>query len=157
MFRKIMKLAGIGFVSGMIAGNLISWFCGGCGSEIVGQKLVDMTGSVSAAILVQTFFSGLLGAIAMGGTIVYDEENERLPLLVGTLAHCLSILASYSVISLWLGWARDFSELLVINGSQIVGFAIIWTVMYLRYKAQVRRLNELLEKSRNEEDEAKQE
>ena len=143
MRRKCFILSGIGFLSGMLMGNLIAWLSGG---TLVNTKIAEWCGSETGSIIIQTLLSGLLGAIAMGGVVIHTIESWSL--LRCAVVHYLLIEISYVVIATILGWYGSLTELLIVLGIQLIVFAIIWLVMYQRCKAQVRELNELLAKNR---------
>jgi len=145
MRMRLLKMAGIGFVLGMIAGNAIAWLTDG---TIVNPVLVNALGSRAGSAAVQTLLSGLLGAVAMGGTLLYDLE--RWPLLLVSVCHYGMIEATYAAAALLLGWVRSGRELLVMMAVQLAAYLVIWVIMFLRYRAEVRKLNHLLEESREE-------
>ena len=47
---------------------------------------------------------------------------------------------------MFLGWADSATEILIVEGILLVAYFIIWLVIYLRYKKEVRSLNEMLNK-----------
>ena len=145
MRKRFFILAGIGFLLGMITGNLIAWFTAG---TLVNARLAAWTGSDAAAVSLQTLISGLFGSIAMGGTVVY--EIERWSLTACSVTHYLMIEISYVVIALLLGWVESPKGLLIMLAIQLMVYVIIWLIMYWRYQAQVRELNELLKKNKSE-------
>ena len=144
MRRKLLKMAGIGFALGMIMGNGIAWLADG---TVVNPVLVNALGSRAGSVLIQTLLSGLLGAVAMGGTLLYDLE--RWPLLAVSVCHYGMIEAAYAAAALLLGWVRSGTELLIMMAVQLAVYLVIWLIMFLRYKAEVRRMNELLRESKN--------
>lgn len=144
MRKKLFILAGIGFLAGMIIGNLIAWFAGG---SPVNHQLAEWLGSNAAAVIVQTLLSGILGAIAFGGMLVH--EIERWPIALSCVVHYLLIEVTYVPTALLLKWIEGPTELLITVGIQTVVYFIIWVIMYLRYKAEVRKLNELLKKGKD--------
>lgn len=146
MRKKILILSAIGFVYGMIMGNLIAYFTGG---TLVNSYLAARTGSEAASVLLQTLLSGLLGAIALGSTVVYDIE--RWPLLLTSVVHYLILEISYVIIALALRWVTSPQGLLIMLGIQLVVYLIIWLIMYFRYRRKVRELNRLLRESRGQE------
>ncbi|MBR3020472.1 MAG: DUF3021 domain-containing protein [Clostridia bacterium] len=147
MLTGFWKRAGIGFLIGLAAGNLIAWFTGGV---IVSPILVERMGSETAAIVLQTLCSGLYGAITMAGTLLYDVE--RMPLALATGLHCLLVIGPYMPLALLLGWESDVTDILIVWCFQLAAFFIIWLVMYLRYKAEVKELNELQKKEKGGKD-----
>ena len=82
MLAKTLKRAGIGFLIGIVIGNLIALITGNSstgGVTLATKQLLDMAGGNSViAMLLQSFFSGLYGALCFAGMSLY--ESERLPL-----------------------------------------------------------------------------
>ena len=98
-------------------------------------------GNGTVAMLLQSLFSGLYGAVCFAGMSFY--EIERMPLAAATALHCALIVLLFIPIALLLGWVSDIGTLLIISGMQLVGFIIIWLIMYFGYKKQIRELNEM--------------
>ena len=152
MLKKILKMAGIGFLLGIVIGNLIAFLTGNSdtgGVTFAPQKLLDMAGGKAiVAMLLQSLFSGLYGAVCFAGMSFY--EIERMPLAAATALHCALIVLLFIPISLFLGWVSKIETLLMISGIQLVCFFIIWLIMYAGFKKQVKELNELQEKNRDQ-------
>lgn len=143
MRTRFLKLAAAGFLLGMVIGNGIALLTGG---RLAGSFLIEKLGSEVWAVALQTLLSGLLGAIAMGGVMLHEIENWSLAR--SAVTHCLLIIAAYVLTALALHWVESLTELLIMVSIQLVAYYIIWVIMFLRYKAEVRRLNELLKESR---------
>ena len=152
MLTKTLKRAGIGFLLGIVIGDLIALITGNSSTDGVtfaSKQLLDMAGGNGViAMLLQSFFSGLYGALCFAGMSLY--EMERLPLAAATALHCAIIVIFYIPIALLLGWVSGIAEILMIAGIQIVVFFIIWLIMYFAYRKQVRELNELTRKKSSE-------
>ena len=152
MLKKTLKMAGIGFLLGIVIGNLIAFLTGNSdtgGVTFASQKLLDMAGGKAiVAMLLQSLFSGLYGAACFAGMSFY--EIERMPLAAATALHCALIILLFIPISLCLGWVSKIETLLMISGIQLVCFFIIWLIMYAGFKKQVKELNELQEKNRDQ-------
>lgn len=152
MLKKTIKMAGIGFLLGIVIGNLIAFLTGNSdtgGVTFAPQKLLDMAGGKAiVAMLLQSLFSGLYGAACFAGMSLY--EIERMPLAAATALHCALIILLFVPISLFLGWVSKIETLLMISGIQLVCFFIIWLIMYAGFKKQVKELNELQEKNRDQ-------
>lgn len=152
MLKKTIKMAGIGFLLGIVIGNLIAFLTGNSdtgGVTFAPQKLLDMAGGKAiVAMLLQSLFSGLYGAACFAGMSFY--EIERMPLAAATALHCALIILLFVPISLCLGWVSKIETLLMISGIQLVCFFIIWLIMYAGFKKQVKELNELQEKNRDQ-------
>jgi hypothetical protein len=146
MLRKTLKLATIGFLMGMITGNIIAYFTAGDTYALVSEALVARIGSETAAIIVQTVMSGIYGAIAMGGVSFY--EIEEWSLLRTAFTHYALCMISFIPIALLLGWIRPEAFLLDYSYSaagQTVTYVIIFMIMYIRYRHEVKELNSMLE------------
>lgn len=145
MLKKTLKAAGIGFLIGMVVGNLIAILTGNSatgGVTFASPQLLNMAGGNGVvAMLLQSLFSGLYGAVCFAGMSFY--EIERMPLAAATALHCALIVLLFIPIALLLGWVSDIGTLLIISGMQLVGFFIIWLIMYFGYKKQIRELNEM--------------
>lgn len=157
MLAKLFKYAGLGFLIGIVVGYVIAILTGidsptdNIGLFIpVTEKLLKTTGgSIPLALAFQGLFSGLYGAVCFAGIIFY--EIDRMPLAVATTLHCLMIVLGYIPVGLFMGWIGSVTTELIIASCQIVGFFIIWLIMYARGKAEVRRLNELQKNLTNAE------
>lgn len=153
MLKKTLKAAGIGFLLGIVIGNLIAFLTGNSdtgGITFAPQKLLDMSGGNAViAMLLQSLFSGLYGAVCFAGMSFY--EIERMPLAVATALHCALIVLLFIPIAFLLGWVSQIETQLIISGIQLVCFFIIWLIMYAGFKKQVKELNELQEKNENQE------
>ena len=147
MLKKVLKYACIGFLIGVVAGNVIALMTGGStdGSFIhVSDQLRDMVGgSLTAAVILQCLLSGVYGALCFAGSVFYDIE--RWPLALATGAHCALIVLIYIPLGFFLGWLSGWPDMLIVAGCQIVTFFIIWLIMWAIYKKQVKELNEMQE------------
>ena len=79
MLKKTLIRAGIGFLIGVLIGNLIAILTGNSEAEGVtfaSRKLLLMSGENAAlAMLLQSFFSGIYGAVCFAGMSFYDSER----------------------------------------------------------------------------------
>ena len=145
MLKKTLKAAGIGFLIGVVVGNLIAILTGNSdtgGVTFASSQLLDMAGgSALVAMLLQSLFSGLYGALCFAGMTLYDVD--RLPLAAATALHCGIIVLPFIPISYLLGWVGGINETLIIAVLQIAAFFMIWLILYFAYKKQVRELNNI--------------
>jgi hypothetical protein len=145
MLKKTLKSALIGFLLGIVIGNVIAILTGNSdtgGVTFASQKLLDIAGGNGVvAMLLQSLFSGLYGAACFAGMSFY--EVERLPLAVATALHCALIVLLFIPISYLLGWVGGIVETLIIAAIQAAAFFVIWLILYSVYKKQVRELNDL--------------
>lgn len=145
MLKKTLKYALIGFLIGIVIGDVIAIITGSSdtgGVTFASHKLLDMSGGNGVvAMLLQSLFSGLYGAACFAGMSLY--EAERMSLAAATALHCAIIVLLFIPISLLLGWCGGITEILIIAGIQLVVFFIIWLIMWAAYKKQVNELNEM--------------
>ena len=148
MLKKTLKMAGIGFLIGIVVGNLIAILTSSShtgGITIASQQLMSLSGGNPViAVILQSLFSGIYGATCFAGVVFYNIE--RMPLAAATALHCGVIIFMYILIALLLGWVGSIIELFIIAGIQIVVFFIIWLILYFSYKKQVRELNAMQQK-----------
>ena len=144
MLKKALKFAGIGFLIGVVIGYMVTFLTRlGDPSVIfpVSDKLMSISGSAAAAIVLQGLFSGIYGAVCFAAIVFYDIESW--PLALATAAHCAVIILVFPLVGTFLGWENNLTEILVIAGIQLICFFIIWLIMYFVYKKQVKELNDM--------------
>ncbi|SDZ86637.1 Protein of unknown function [Oribacterium sp. KHPX15] len=93
-------------------------------------------------LLMQLFGSGLYGAIANGGAIVYDFESWSLGR--ATLTHYLVTFVSMFITSKILGWFPQGILFWVFLAFSIVYLAI-WLTEYYLWKKEIAKINGQLE------------
>ena len=151
MRKKILIRAAAGFLLGIAVSVVISLLFNRTADGAVhfySSALLNRVGNATAAALLQLAVCGLYGAACMCGTLLY--EIERWPLALATAVHYLIISLLYAQVASLLEWELTLHTLLFIEGLMTAGFLAIWLIMYFLYKAEVRKLNELMKK-RNEE------
>ncbi|MER2235289.1 MAG: DUF3021 domain-containing protein [Candidatus Limivicinus sp.] len=139
MLTKALKRGAIGFSIGIVVSLIISWLTGG--GKLVSDVLVQRIGSETGALIVDLILSGLFGAFCMAGTVFYEIEHWSLA--KATFLHYLIVILCFPPLALFLGWVSKPAEILIMTGIQTVCFILIWLFMYLRYRAEVKELNEL--------------
>lgn len=94
-------------------------------------------------VALQLILSGVLGAMAMGFSVVYEADSWSVTRC--TVTHALITFGSYFSIGLYLGWFKwgDLATYIMI-GSYIVGYFMVWLIMYLISKKQAKTLDEEL-------------
>ena len=92
-----------------------------------------------------------LAFIAGGMNAIY--QIERLPLMAAILIHGSVLYASYLITYLVNDWLESGAvPILVFTGIFIVGYFLIWAVIYFIMKKRTARINEIL-KRKNEDSE----
>ena len=114
---------------------------------ILQQKGVLETLSVSQVCTGIRSLSAL-AFIAGGMNALY--QIEQLPLMMAILIHggvlYLSYLATY-LVNGWLEWG--IAPILVFSGIFVVGYFIIWAIIYWIIKKNTDQINEMMEKKNN--------
>ena len=145
MLAKAFKLAGLGFLLGIVIGDMIALLTGSLSTgEIVcfSNTLLEMAGgNAAAAVILQSLFSGLYGIICFVGMMLY--YIDRLPLAAVTALHCAVIVITFIPIALLLGWVEGVPEIIIMAAIQIVVYFIIWQIISASYRKQVKELNDL--------------
>ena len=148
--RPIGRLAIIGFLVGMVVGNGItmSFASSSEGISLVAAELADNLGYVPAVIM-QTIVSGIAGAVCFGGTYVY--QSERYGILSATLIHMALAMCTMIPVANLLWWTDHTLEgsLLFLAFISTI-YLLIWVSIYASYRAEIRKINEALEKRRSE-------
>ena len=81
--------------------------------------------------------------IAAGITVVY--EIEKLPLFSAILLHGVALYADYILIYLLNGWLKSqLVPIAIFTGIFIVGFALIWLIIYRVTKSTADSLSQKL-------------
>lgn len=139
MLKKTLKLAGIGFLLGIVICHFISILTGT--PELISGDYLSRIGDLRAALLLQMLITGLYGAVNIGSTMIY--KAERLPLLVSSLIHCSIVIIPFIPMSFFFGWVTDAVSCLIMSAFQFAAYFIIWLIIYIRYRREIKKLNAL--------------
>ena len=96
-------------------------------------------------VCIGVFSLSALAFIAGGMNVIY--QIERLPLMVAISIHGAVLYVSYLLtylVNSWLEWG--IAPVLVFTGVFVVGYLLIWAVIYSIIKRNTDRINEVLEK-----------
>lgn len=90
------------------------------------------------------FSLSALAFMAGGMNVLY--QIERLPLMVAILIHGVVLYIGYLVTYLLNGWMEwGTAPVLVFSGIFVVGYLIIWGIIYCIIQRKTARLNRILE------------
>lgn len=92
-----------------------------------------------------------LAFVAGGMNAVY--QIERLPLMVAILIHGGVLYISYLITYLvndWLKWG--VTPILVFSGIFVVGYLVIWAIIYSIIKRNTNKINDMLKKKQQNTD-----
>ena len=97
------------------------------------------------------FSLSTLAFIAGSMNVIY--QIERLPLMVAILIHggvlYISYLGTY-LLNGWLEWG--VTPILVFSGIFVLGYLVIWVIIYSIIKRNTRKLNEILKKKQQDKE-----
>lgn len=142
-WKQTAILAATGFALGLLVG-LCFLTASGIGAYYAQHGL--------GRLMLYLALSGVLGAVNMGSSTIYSLE--RWGLLRCTLTHFCITITSVCAVGFILGWLslNKPGTLWMLAGCTVVYF-IIWLVMYLIYKRQIRRINAALRRWKAEQGE----
>ncbi|NLJ70841.1 MAG: DUF3021 domain-containing protein [Clostridiaceae bacterium] len=153
MKKRLIARSLIGLVVGALAAHVITLLVNYLGR---GQFLVCMPGltekyGLAGAVIVQTILGALFGMIALGGTCLFDIEKWSL--LRASMAHCALILVTYIIVGLLLHWfSFHIIPILIMTGIIVLVYALIWFIMYVAWKREIKELNRLAEEYKKNTD-----
>lgn len=99
--------------------------------------------SVGEAVL-GIYSSTVLAFVAAGITVIY--QMEQLPKPIAGLIHMAVLYADYLVVYLLNGWIKP-QVVAVFSLIFVLGFGMIWGVVYLTARRNVSRMNRCVQKS----------
>ena len=94
-----------------------------------------------------------LAFIAGGMNSIY--QIEQLPLMVAILIHGIVLYLSYLatfLLNSWLEWG--IIPLLVFSGIFVIGYLVIWTIIYSIIRRNTKKVNEALKKKQQNKEAA---
>ena len=125
--------------------------CAGGGPVVLAiiYGILGVTGTVGAfspkEVCLGTLTITLLAFIAAGMTAIYQMEQLPLPIMI--LLHGGALYVAYILTYLINGWLqKSLVPILVFTGIFVVGYALIWLVIYCVERAKANQLNKLLKK-----------
>ena len=87
----------------------------------------------------------ILAFIAGGMNVIY--QIERLPLMTAILIHGGVLYVSYLCTYLFNGWLEwGMMPILVFSGIFVLGYVIVWVIIYSVNKKRTDKLNQMLDK-----------
>ncbi len=96
-------------------------------------------------VCIGIFSLTILAFIAGGMNVVY--QIERLPLMLAILIHGSVLYIGYLTTYLLNDWlARGVTSIFAFTGIFVLGYLIIWAIIYIVTKKNTEKLNEMLKK-----------
>lgn len=91
-----------------------------------------------------------LAFIAGGMNVLY--QIEQFPLMVAILIHGIVLYISYLVTYLLNGWLQNgVAPILVFTGIFVIGYMVIWAIIYCITIKRTKQINETLKKKQGNE------
>ena len=103
-------------------------------------------------VCIGIFSLSALAFIAGGMNVIY--QIERIPLMVAILIHGIVLYLSYLgtyLLNDWLEWG--IAPILVFSGIFIIGYLVIWAIIYSIVKRNTQKLNQVLLQKQQKEKE----
>lgn len=87
----------------------------------------------------------LLAFVVGGMNAIY--QLEKLPLASAIMIHGASLYVTYILIYLLNDWIeKQLTPILVFSGIFIVGYALVWLIIYIVNKSKIQKINDMLHK-----------
>lgn len=103
-------------------------------------KLIETCGSEMNAVLLQTLFSLLYGAVWGGATVIWDMENWSL--LKMTLTHLVICSTVTFPVAYFMWWMpHNIAGFLFYFGAFLAIYLVIWFSQYQSIKRQLDQIN----------------
>ena len=91
-----------------------------------------------------------LAFIAGGTNVLY--QIEQLPLMIAIFIHGSVFYISYLIVYLLNGWLQlGKLPILAFTGIFVLGYLLIWAIIYIITKRKTAKINQLLEEKQNNE------
>ena len=146
MKKRLIAKSLIGLVVGALVAHVITILVNylGRGQFLICMPELTERFGFAGAVIVQTVLGALFGMLALAGTCLFDIEKWSL--LRASVWHCVLILLTYIVIGLLLHWfSFHIIPILIMSGAIIFVYALIWLIMYIGLKREIKELNRLTE------------
>ena len=135
MAKKAMLLGFLGYIAGCIIGLCFA----------LQNENRDLAGALPDILL-----GGIPGAVAMGSAVIYDIEKWSI--LRTTATHFIIVMGAMVLACFVLKWFEPWSvPFWIMLAAELAGYIIIWLIMYLGFRKQVRKLNELLKENQEKD------
>lgn len=112
-------------------------------------ELVEMIGSESAAVAVQTVLSAVLGGVSAGASVIWEIDSWSIAKQTGIFFGALSVtMLPIAYLTHWM--EHSVTGFLLYFGIFLVIFVLIWVIQYFFWKWKLRGLQNQLEKKEAE-------
>ena len=146
--RLIITLATMGFIMGAALEFIMVMLFASTDDNIVfiDPERAKQYGE-PLTLALQIFLPGLMGAVNVATTRIYD--SERFNILSATLTHMVIVMAATLSTGWFMGWfGPSLTGTVIFALAMLVGYFFIWFMIYINTKKKTDLINELLEKRR---------
>ncbi len=153
MKRLLIVRSLVGLVVGAIMAHIITLLVNylGSGSWLICMPSLTEAIGFTKALVLQTVLGAVLGMLGLGGMCFFDIEEWSL--LRATVAHCLLILVTDTIVGLLLHWfSFHIIPILIMACIIILAYTLVWLIMYAKWKREIREMNLLVGKYKKEAD-----
>lgn len=117
---------------------------------LVLQKQSDIQTLTVCQVSTGIFSLSILAFLAGGMNTLY--QIERLPLMVAILIHGSVLYVGYLAVYLVNGWLQQgLMPILVFSGIFVLGYLVIWAIIYSIILQKTAHVNKLLKEKQNKE------
>jgi MFS family permease len=144
--KRLIARSLIGFVAGALIVHVMTLLANyfSCGQYLVCVPQLTEKFGHTRAVVIQTVLGALVGMIALGGTCLFDIEKWSL--LCASTVHCALIFITDMIVGLLLCWfSFKIKPILIMACIVVLIYALIWFVMYVIWKREIRQMNHLAE------------
>ena len=149
--RLYLRLGLIGFILGVLMEFLIvAMINTGMGEfSLIAGNLSERYGDAGAIIL-QITLPGLMGGINFAATFVYN--SDRFNIVTATASHASIVIITILFVGGFMEWFElTFASVAIFLALMMVIYFMIWFLMYSKSKAEIKEINEALERRHSEE------
>lgn len=147
MIKEVLKRLVLGSMFGIAISYLITIGISMCINDgnyyACVPALIEETGSMLSAVILQTILSAILGAGFAGSSIIW--EIEKWSILKQTSIYFAIVTAFMMPIAYTLQWMkRSLSGVLSYFAVFVGIFVIVWLTQYFGWKSKIKKMNEQL-------------
>ena len=148
--KSFITKAIIGFTLGILAGTIItaviaSISCNDGSIHWCSIELEKAVGSKVLTVILQAIVTGIFGAVALGGSVLYSFDHWSLIRI--TITHYLMVMIGYYIVAFLLRWFtyKDWDVCVTMFITMTIAYLIIFMINYLVYKSQIKKINTEIE------------
>ena len=150
--NNFLLKSSIGFSLGIVIGIVITAITGTLSANdgtvyLYNTVFAQRIGNLYFSIAIEMLCYGLLGFVGMG-IMALTYDNDEMPLVKATFLHFVAVMLVFCLVGFTLGWLdpTDLVANVIFVTCFIFAYVMIWVIMSLIYKKEVRSINNNLKK-----------